>query len=169
MSLHKEQKKELEEHPAQVFSCEFGGIFKNNFFKEHLRWLLLKINTTKPNYCTQHPDWTNVIFKWFVMNYFGNLSKWTHSNITLSQAIYSNQTKLNGKFHFCIPFEKGNISLEGSTIALNVPPQLLHWYFENYIPLSHLHYIHHTKYMQKVDKPMIHVMIGSEADIRELI
>ena len=40
---------------------------------------------------------------------------------------------------------------------------------QNYIPLSHPHYIHHTKYIQKVDKPMIYVMIGSEADIRELI
>ena len=40
---------------------------------------------------------------------------------------------------------------------------------QNYIPLSHAHYIHHTKYIQKVGKPMIYVMIGSEADIRELI
>ena len=40
---------------------------------------------------------------------------------------------------------------------------------QNYIPLSHSHYIHHTKYIQKVHKPMIFVMIGSDADIRELI
>ena len=26
---------------AQVFSCEFCEIFKNTFFTEHLRWLLL--------------------------------------------------------------------------------------------------------------------------------
>ena len=38
----------------------------------------------------------------------------------------------------------------------------------NYIPLSHPNYIHHTKYTQKVDKTMIYVMIGSEADIRKL-
>ena len=29
------------ETPVQVSSCEFCGIFKNNFFIEHLRWLLL--------------------------------------------------------------------------------------------------------------------------------
>ena len=38
-----------------------------------------------------------------------------------------------------------------------------------FIPLSHPHYIHHTQYIQKVDKPMIYVMIGREADIRELL
>ena len=27
---------------AQVFSCEFGEIFKNTFFKEHLRLLLME-------------------------------------------------------------------------------------------------------------------------------
>ena len=36
---------------------------------------------------------------------------------------------------------------------------------QNYIPMSHPHYIHHTKYTQNVDKPMIHVMIGSDADM----
>ena len=40
---------------------------------------------------------------------------------------------------------------------------------QNYIPLSHPHYIHHTKYTQKLDKFMIQVMIASEADIIELI
>ena len=40
---------------------------------------------------------------------------------------------------------------------------------QDYIPLSHPQYIHHTKYMQKVDVPMIYVMVESEADIRELI
>ena len=40
---------------------------------------------------------------------------------------------------------------------------------QNYIPLSDPHYIHHIKYTQKVDKPMINVMIASEADIRKLI
>ena len=33
---------------------------------------------------------------------------------------------------------------------------------QNYIPLSSPHNIHHTKYTQKVDKPMIYVMIESE-------
>ena len=28
---------------AKVFSCEFFEIFKNTFFTEHLRWLLLKL------------------------------------------------------------------------------------------------------------------------------
>ena len=42
---------------------------------------------------------------------------------------------------------------------------------QNYIPLSHPHYMHHTKYIQvqKVDKPMVYVMTGNEANIRELI
>ena len=40
---------------------------------------------------------------------------------------------------------------------------------QNYIPLSRPHYIPHTKYICKVDKPMIFVMIASETDINELI
>ena len=32
-----------EETPTQVFSCEYHKIFKNSFFIEHLRWLLLKM------------------------------------------------------------------------------------------------------------------------------
>ena len=40
-------------------------------------------STTKPNYCTRHPDGTNVIFQWFVLNYFGNPSKWAGNNIFL--------------------------------------------------------------------------------------
>ena len=40
---------------------------------------------------------------------------------------------------------------------------------QNYILLSHLHDIHHTKYIQKVDKPMIYVVVGSESGTRELI
>ena len=40
---------------------------------------------------------------------------------------------------------------------------------QNYIPLSHPRYIHHTKYIQKMEKPVIYVMTGSEADIIELI
>ena len=35
---------------------------------------------------------------------------------------------------------------------------------QNYIPLSHPHYIHHTKYIHKVDKTMIYVMIAIEAE-----
>ena len=69
------------ETPGQVLSCEICRIFKNAFFYEHLRWLLLKMNTTKPNCCTWHPDWTNVIFELFVMNCFGSLSKWTRRYI----------------------------------------------------------------------------------------
>ena len=32
----------LKETPTQIFSCEISKIFKNNFFTEHLRWLLLE-------------------------------------------------------------------------------------------------------------------------------
>ena len=35
---------------------------------------------------------------------------------------------------------------------------------QNYIPLSYPHYIHHTNYIQKLDTPMIYVMIESETD-----
>ena len=31
------------ETPTQVFSCEIYEIFKNAFFTEHLRWLLLEL------------------------------------------------------------------------------------------------------------------------------
>ena len=40
---------------------------------------------------------------------------------------------------------------------------------QNYIPQSHPHDIHHTKYIQKVDELMIYAMIGTKSDIRELI
>ena len=40
---------------------------------------------------------------------------------------------------------------------------------QNYIPLTHPHYIHHTKYIQKVDKPMIYAMIRSETDTRDVL
>ena len=40
---------------------------------------------------------------------------------------------------------------------------------QNYIPLSHPHYIHHAIYIQKLDKPMSYVMIGSEVHVRELL
>ena len=36
---------------------------------------------------------------------------------------------------------------------------------QKYISLSHPHYIHHTKYTQKMNKPMIDVMVGIEADM----
>ena len=36
---------------------------------------------------------------------------------------------------------------------------------QNYISLSHPHYIHRTKYTQKMNKPMIDVMVGIEADM----
>ena len=32
----------LKETPTQMFSCEISQIFKNTFFTEHLRWLLLE-------------------------------------------------------------------------------------------------------------------------------
>ena len=36
---------------------------------------------------------------------------------------------------------------------------------QNYILLSYPHHIHHTKYTQKLDKPMVYVMIESETDM----
>ena len=67
------------------------GVLKNsaNFTGKHLcgvsiKMILLNLDSNiKPNYCTWYPDWTNVTFKWFVMNHFGNPSKWTGSNIFL--------------------------------------------------------------------------------------
>ena len=36
------------ENPAQVFFCEFGGIFRNPFFIEHLWWnTTVSMSTTK--------------------------------------------------------------------------------------------------------------------------
>ena len=37
---------------------------------------------------------------------------------------------------------------------------------QNHISLSYPHYIHHIKYNQKMDKPMIYVMIESETDMK---
>ena len=64
--------------------------------------------------------------------------------------------KINGSFHFCVPLKR----------AVFLSKKL---FSQNYIPLSYPHYIHHTKYTQKVDKPMIYVMIASKSDIRYLI
>ena len=36
--------KEIKETPRQMFSCEICEIFKNIFFIEHLRWLLLTLS-----------------------------------------------------------------------------------------------------------------------------
>ena len=33
----------LKRKPNQVFSCEICEMFKNTFFTEHIRWLLLKL------------------------------------------------------------------------------------------------------------------------------
>ena len=39
--FNKVYSKDTKEAPTQVFSCEYCKIFKNTFFTEHLRWLLL--------------------------------------------------------------------------------------------------------------------------------
>ena len=36
---------------ALMFLCEFGEMFKNTFFIEHLRWLLLPISLKRPFFC----------------------------------------------------------------------------------------------------------------------
>ena len=65
---------------------------------------------------------------------------------------------------------KGKLFSTGNgAVAPNVPLSYATDTAQNYIPLSHPHYIHHTKHVQKVDKPMIYVMIGSETDVRELM
>ena len=56
-----------------------------------------------------------------------------------------------------------------SRVVQSHPIYYLSYISPNYIPLAHPHYIHHTKYKQKVDKTMIYVMIESEVDIRELL
>ena len=40
----------LKETPAKVLSCEYCKIFKNSFFIEHFRWLLLPFTSTFWNY-----------------------------------------------------------------------------------------------------------------------
>ena len=86
---------------------------------------------------------------------------------------------MNGKFHFCIHLNHGDIipnpclnratfflrAVQSHPMSLSYPTDIS----QNYIPLPHPHYIHHAKCIQKVDKPMIYLMIGSELDIRELI
>ena len=74
------------------------------------------------------------------------------------------------KISFLYSFKKGNFSQRATVQSHPMYPlSYATDISQNYIPLSHPHYIHHTKYIQKVDKPMIYVMIGSEADVRELI
>ena len=45
-----------------------GDIFKKTFFQEYVRWLLLMMNITKPNYCLSHADWktNNGYFYFFI-------------------------------------------------------------------------------------------------------
>ena len=44
--------------PTQVFLCQVSKTFKNTFFKEHLRWLLLYILYTHDVTCNQS-RWNN--------------------------------------------------------------------------------------------------------------
>ena len=56
------------ETPMQVFSCEYWGIFKNSFFIEHLRWLLLHLMGTivfNELTCTPELLWT-FHFRYFI-------------------------------------------------------------------------------------------------------
>ena len=67
-------------------------------------------------------------------------------------------------------YKKGNFSLKGGTIAPNASLSYTTDILQNYIPLSpsySSHYIHHTKYVWKVNKSIISV-ITSELDKREL-
>ena len=41
----------IKETPTQVFFCEISKTFKNSFFKEHIRWLLLYISYTHDVAC----------------------------------------------------------------------------------------------------------------------
>ena len=56
------------------------------------------MSKTKPNYCTWHSDWTNVIFEWLVFNYFGNPSKWTRSRPKTGQKLKWSKNKWKNPF-----------------------------------------------------------------------
>ena len=74
------------------------------------------------------------------------------------------------KILFWYSFKKGNFSRRATVQSHPMYPlSNATDISQNYTPLSHPHYMHHTKYIQKVDKPMIYVVIGSEADVKELI
>ena len=69
----------------------------------------------------------------------------------------------NGKFHFRIPLNRATFFLravQSHPVSLSYATDVS----QNYIPLSLPHYLHHTKYVQKVDKPMIYAIIGSESE-----
>lgn len=62
--------------------------------------------------------------------------------------------------------------LKYTVLTVKVSLEFLHfslYILRNYLPLSRPHYTHHTKYMEKVDKTIIYVMIASEVGRRELI
>ena len=71
--------------------------------------------------------------------------------------------------NFCIPLKRATFLSRAVQLHPTYPISHATDILQNYVPLSHPHYIDHTKYIQKLDKPMIYVMIGREADIRELI
>ena len=88
------------------------------------------------------------------MNYFGNPSKWTVVTFFCSWSkVKINKNKW--EISFLYSFIQSNFFLEGGAVTPNIPQ------------LRHPHYIPHTKYIQKVDKTMIYVVIGNESDIRE--
>ena len=62
-----------------------------------------------------------------------------------------NETKLNERFHFCIPLKRATFF---SRAVQSHPMNPLNYCTDimlNYIPLSHPRNIHHAKYIQKVD------------------
>ena len=114
------------ETPVQVLSCEFSGVFKNTFFKNTSGGLSLKMNTTKPSNSTWHPNWTIVLFEWFVMNYFGNPFFYSRSKVKMRENKWI--------ISLLRSFKKGSFSLKKTFLAELYSPVIssLHSSYEIY-------------------------------------
>ena len=72
----------------QMFSCEFREIFRNTFFIEHLRWLLLnktykKMSVWSPwNYFFSSSFWFFYIYFWLIIYSFNSRFKFYSSKVS---------------------------------------------------------------------------------------
>ena len=139
---------------AQVFSVNSAEFLRTPFFKNIFGccfWIW-----TWRNQATAHDI---PIEQLFSLNDLLQMSLATHQNGHIV-TLFRSRLKLKmrqWKISFLNSFKKGNFSKQ-ATVQPHPKHSLSYTtdISQNYFPLSHLHYIHHTKYIQKVDKPMIH-------------
>ena len=164
---HKGKKKSKKKDSSTGVFCEFCRIFKNTFFKNisggcFWRWTRRNQTTAHDIPIEQMLSLNDSLWITLATRHNGHIVTFLCSRPKVK--------KRQWKTSFLYFFKKDNFSQRGTVQSHPVYPlSYATDISQSYIPLSHPHYIHHTKYTQKVDKPVIYVMIGSEADVRKLI